>query len=126
MPLDGATVWRAFSVLVLCWLAFFFGRTLLAGQVPLIERIARVSDPDMPEPVLRYTRHLTAIWAVYFVLAAMLTLLGGLPAGGGAWVAIGSIFLFVGEHRLRPRFFPGRTFPGLAQQLRDTWRVWNP
>ncbi len=44
----------------------------------------------------------------------------------GAWVWAGSAVLFVGEHWLRPRLFPGQTFPGLVQQLRDTWSVWHP
>jgi hypothetical protein len=36
------------------------------------------------------------------------------------------VLLFVGEHWLRPRLFPGHRFPGLVQQLRDTWSVWHP
>jgi uncharacterized membrane protein len=125
--LDGAGWWRLLSVLVLAWLAFFFGRTLRAGQVPLIERIASVSEPDLPQPLVRYTRRLTAIWAAYFVLAATLTMTTGLAAfGGGAWVWAGTAVLFVGEHWLRPRLFPGHSFPGLVQQLRDTWSVWHP
>jgi uncharacterized membrane protein len=122
-----ASLWRALPVVVLAGSALFFGRTLQPGQVPLIERIARVSDPEFSEPMQRYTRRLTAIWAAYFVLAAVVYLSAGAPGPGtGAWVWLGAAVLFVGEHRLRPRFFPGRTFPGLAQQLRDTWRVWRP
>jgi uncharacterized membrane protein len=112
---------------VLAWLAFFFGRTLRRGQVPLIERIASVSDPEMTPPLRRYTRRLTAVWSAYFVAAALLCLAAG-PSwtGAGAWVWVGTAVLFIGEHRLRPRLFPGRSFPGLAQQVRDTWRVWHP
>jgi uncharacterized membrane protein len=124
---DAACWWRAASVVALAWLAVFFGRTLLAGRVPLIERIARVSEPDLPQPLRRYTRRLTAVWCAYFVLAALLAMTTGLSSfGGGAWVWAGSALLFVGEHWLRPRLFPGRTFPGLVQQLRDTWSVWRP
>src|SRR4051812_23832415 len=120
--MDAATLWRAVSVLVLAWLAFFFGRTLATGQQPLIERIARVSDPQMPEPLQRYTRWLTATWAAYFVAAALVTALVEMPVGvGGAWVWLGTAALFIGEHSLRPFIFPGRQFPGLIQQLRDTW-----
>ena len=125
--LDGAGWWRILPVLVLGWLAFFFGRTLRAGQVPLIERIARVSEPELPQPLLRYTRWLTAIWAAYFVLAALLTVTtGSASLGAGAWVWAGTAVLFVGEHWLRPRLFPGHAFPGLVQQVRDTWSVWHP
>jgi uncharacterized membrane protein len=124
--LDGRSLWWAASVLMLSWLAFFFGRTLRAGRMPLIERIASVSDPEMSAPLRRYTRRLTGVWSAYFVAAALLSLAAGPSlAGAGAWVWLGTVMLFVGEHRLRPRLFPGRSFPGLVQQVRDTWRVWH-
>lgn len=126
MGLDVATLWRGATVLGLAWLAFFFGRTLRAGQASLIERIARVSEPDLPEVLQRYTRRLTGVWTAYFVLAAAFTLLGQLNSAAGVWVGLGSIGLFVGEHWLRPHLFPGHRFPGLAQQVRDTWSVWRP
>lgn len=123
-----ATVWRGVSVLMLAWLAIFFGRTLAPGRVPLVERIARVSDPELKPPLKRYTRRLTAIWAGYFVIAALLALsgFGGWSFNAGAWVGLGSAALFVGEHWLRRRIFPGEVFPGLAQQVHDTWSIWHP
>ena len=36
-----------------------------------------------------------------------------------------SVFLFVGEHWARRKIFPNQVFPGLRQQLRDTWSVWK-
>src|SRR5688572_6735921 len=112
---------------MLGWLAWFFGRTLLAGREPLITRIARVSDPGLAPALCRYTRRLTAVWCGYFVLAASTFLLWGEAlAGGGLLVWAGTIVLFVGEHWLRPLLFPGERFPGLRQQLRDTLRVWRP
>lgn len=125
--LDEALVWRAATALTLTWLAVFFGRTLLPGRASLIERIARVSEPDMPEALCRYTRRLTGIWCAYFVLAALLSLMPGPQfARIGLYVWAGTVVLFVGEHWLRPRLFPGHVFPGLLQQLRDTWSVWHP
>jgi uncharacterized membrane protein len=118
---------RLLPVVALGWLAFFFGRTLRAGQVPLIERIARVRDPDMPETLKRYTRRLTAVWVAYFVLAALFVLWGGAGMGAtalGVW--LGTVVLFVGERAVRPLLFPGRAFPGLLQQVGDTWSVWRP
>lgn len=125
--LDALTLWRAVSVLVLGWLAYFFGRTLRPGAIPLIERIATVSDPEMTQPLRRYTRRLTAVWCAYFVAAALLSIAAAqYPLRAGAWVWAGTAALFVGEHWLRPFFFPGRVFPSLTQQLRDTWSVWHP
>jgi uncharacterized membrane protein len=124
--LDGASLWWAASILMLAWLAFFFGRTLRPGRTPLIERIASVSDPELTDPLRRYTRRLTAVWCAYFVVAALLSLAVGRSwAGAGGWVWLGTFVLFVGEHRLRRLVFPGKSFPGLVQQVRDTWSVWH-
>lgn len=125
--LPDGVLWRFASFLMLGWLAVFFGRTLRPGQVPLIEQIARVSEPAMTLPLRRYTRRLTAIWCGYFVIAAVLSLaFGHAHPGAGALVLLGSVVLFVGEHWLRPRLFPGQAFPSLLRQLRDTWSVWHP
>lgn len=120
-------LWRAVPALALVWLAVFFGRTLRAGQTPLIERIARVSNPALSPSLCRYTRNLTAAWCAYFLAAALLSLTAPLPFGlTGALVGAGSVVFFVGEHQLRIRRFPGQAFPGLVQQVRDTWHVWRP
>ena len=121
---DGA---RYVPTLVLLWLAFFFGRTLRSGAMPLIERIARRGKPVLSAALCRYTRRLTAIWCLYFVVAASLALAahaGVRPFGLG--VAAASTLLFVGEYWIRLRLFPGESFPGLAQQVRDTVSVWRP
>lgn len=123
---DATFLWRALSALILGWLAYFFGRTLRRGQVPLIERIARVSDPELPPALCRYTRRLTALWTIYFVAAGLLSIGVRLPFWWtGVLVWLGAISLFVGEHRLRPHLFPGRSFPSLAQQIHDTARIWR-
>ncbi|HZY15735.1 MAG TPA: hypothetical protein VFE74_03855, partial [Ramlibacter sp.] len=77
MAIDPALAWRVASLLALGWLAWFFGRTLRAGQEALITRIARVSDPDLPPALRRYTRRLTALWCGWFVLAALASLVSG-------------------------------------------------
>lgn len=127
---EGWTGLRYLSPLILLWLAFFFGRTLRPGTTPLIERIARRSNAALSARLCRYTRGLTAIWCGYFVGAAALVAAVGWSGAAtfsrmGVAVLAGSVLLFVGEHRLRPRFFPHETFPGLLQQLRDTWNIWR-
>jgi hypothetical protein len=94
--LHDGVLWRAASLLMLGWLAVFFGRTLAPGQTPLIERIARLSDPAMTAPLRRYTRLLTAIWCGYFVIAALVSacLAHAFP-GIGLLVLLGSAILFV-------------------------------
>ncbi len=124
--LDMAALWRVISLVFLAWLALFFGRTLRQGQTPLIERFARVGNPNMTPEFCTYTRRLTCIWCIYFVFAAVLCAVADIaPFSAGLLVWLGTIVLFVGEHTLRPVFFPGQKFPGLVQQIRDTWRVWH-
>ena len=122
---------RFVSPLVLLWLAFFFGRTLRRGATPLIEQIARRSTPALSAPLCRYTRRLTAVWCAWFVVAAVVAAFTGTAgAAGYAWhslvVSGGTALLFIGERGLRPLLFPGEVFPGLRQQLRDTWTLWRP
>ena len=81
----------------------------------------------MTAPLRRYTRQLTMLWCGYFVVAALISFfLGDAIPRTGVMVLLGSAMLFVGEHRLRPHLFPGQAFPGLLQQIRDTWSVWHP
>jgi uncharacterized membrane protein len=112
---------------VLLWLAYFFGRTLRAGQMPLIERIARRGNPALGAALCPYTRRLTALWCAWFIAAAAFSVIARLPyATSSAVVWGGTVLLFVGERLIRPWLFPAEVFPGLVQQIRDTLSVWRP
>lgn len=122
---------RLLAPLPLLWLAATFGRTLRAGHTPLIERIARRSTPGLSPQLCRHTRRLTAAWCGYFLAAAALSAVdawsGAIGAGRiGLGVLAGSVLMFVGERWARPWLFPHEAFPGLIQQLRDTWSVFRP
>ncbi len=117
--------------LVLLWLAFFFGRTLRDGRTPLIEQVARRSISTLSAALCRYTRWLTGIWCAYFVTAAAAAAWANASGSHGYGrvslaTCVGTAVLFVGERWLRPSIFPDETFPGLLQQVRDTWSVWRP
>ena len=102
---------RYLPTLVLLWLAVFFGRTLRAGAMPLIERIARIAKPSLSAPLCRYTRSLTFLWCLYFVVAAIMAAL----AGWGfeqASVGVATVSaLFVSEHWIRRWIFLENGFP---------------
>ena len=125
-PLAGVGL-RHLPTLALIWLAVFFGRTLRRGEMPLIERVARIGKPSLSAPLCRYTRGLTALWCAYFVVAAVLAAHAGWRLEqAGVGIAAVSALLFAGEHRVRRLIFPGEWFPGLTQQVRDTVAVWRP
>ena len=114
--------------LLLLWLALFFGRTLRKGEVPLIERVARVGKPTLSPVLCRYTRGLTVMWCGYFAVAALLSIVGELGfRQASVGVAVLSVALFVGENWVRRLLlFRDEPFPGVVQQVRDTIQVWRP
>lgn len=68
-----------YPVVVNVLMLFAFGSSLFAKQ-SLIERLARLQTPDLPPSGVAYTRKVTQIWCVFFVLnggtAAVLAWLG--------------------------------------------------
>jgi uncharacterized membrane protein len=126
-----AAAWRfadevAFLVFVpplaaFAFMAFFFGRTLRAGSEPLINRIARKEQPELPEDTARYTRRLTALWSTCFA-ALFLVALGLAPMlsldAWSRWVqGLGYAVpaaLFLGEYAYRHHRFPHRPHSSLA------------
>lgn len=117
-------------------IAWFFGRTLRAGSVPLISRIVAALErrpAEALEPELRsYTRRLTLCWSVVLgvlglcnLVLAALAVPGGLLVSFGvappwpvteaqwSWFANGLNYGLVGgffmlEYLYRKRRFPGR------------------
>ncbi|KEZ78844.1 hypothetical protein [Salinisphaera hydrothermalis] len=64
----------ATPVLVCIALAWFFGRTLLAGRTALITRLARAIRGPLPRPVARYTRAVTVFWCATMAVMAVVNL----------------------------------------------------
>lgn len=78
-------------------LLLVFGRSLWRGM-PLVERIARLREPDLPAVAVRYTRRVTRIWCLFFMVngsVALFTCLWGdlrlwtLWNGGISYLLIG-------------------------------------
>jgi uncharacterized membrane protein len=77
-------------ILVPGFMAGVFGSTLLAGQMPLIERLIRIMmepDPEHatgPEPEVQdYARKLTLCWTLFFIALCTVNLVLGLLAEPG-------------------------------------------
>ncbi|HGT2536977.1 TPA: hypothetical protein ACMZ3U_001324, partial [Neisseria gonorrhoeae] len=92
-----------YPVLVNLMMLAVFGSSLFAGQT-VIEKLARLQQPDLPEKAVRYTRRVTQVWCVFFIangtLAALLVRLGrydwwAVYTGVIAYVLMG--MLFAGE-----------------------------
>lgn len=109
------------------FMAFFFGRTLAAGRVPFIVRIARMEHPQLPPAMERHARALTALWAACFValFAVALGLAFAVPFATWSWWVQGLGYvvpglLFVGELIYRKRVFADHSHGSLAELVRIT------
>ncbi|AKX59616.1 hypothetical protein AKN88_06510 [Thiopseudomonas alkaliphila] len=70
-----------YPVIINSLLAVFFANSLIHGT-PIIERLARLTEPDLPPSGIIYTRKVTQVWLVFFIVnglvAAILTVLAPL------------------------------------------------
>ena len=124
-PVPAARLGRALPVLGDLLMAAHFGATLRRGREPLITRYDRYDPASDPAESAGYTRRLTLLWALLFLLLAPLhaaLLLGWppfaapaapLPVLAGTLAAM--LLLFLGEHWVRNLRFPGQ---GVATPLR--------
>jgi uncharacterized membrane protein len=139
----------ATPVLINLFAAWVFGHTLAPGQVPLIERLARLMhEPDgISAEIASYARNLTLAWAVFLVGLALLSLtLALLAAPDGILLMMGvqppvtvplqvwSLFanflnyliagaFFLAEYIYRQHRFPQQPYRNLIDFLRRARRL---
>jgi uncharacterized membrane protein len=74
---DSPQLLRWYPVLISAFMLGLFGLSLIVGP-PIIERLARLREPQLPAKAIVYTRQVTIVWCVFFLcnglLAAALTL----------------------------------------------------
>ncbi|MEI7614130.1 MAG: hypothetical protein WCK63_14605 [Betaproteobacteria bacterium] len=78
----------------------------------MVERIARLSTPDLPPAGVRYTRRLTAAWCVFLVLNGVVSIYTAVYASQEMWALYNGFVayllmgaLFSGEWLYRRYFF---------------------
>lgn len=74
---------RLYPVMINASLALIFLGSLRA--TPLIERFARLSEPDLPPEGVRYTRRVTWVWGIFMSLNAVVALALALWAPLHVW-----------------------------------------
>jgi len=106
---DQPVLLRWYPVLVNLLLLGLFGLSLRFGP-PLVERLARVREPELPAVAIHYTRQVTKVWAAFFLLNALLAAALTLWAPLAWWalytgvIAYGLMgLLFAGEWLVRQR-----------------------
>jgi uncharacterized membrane protein len=120
--------------LVLCG---FFARTLLAPRDPLITGFARVSrGGHLPPDLARYTRNLTAAWAVFFASMAAISVTLAVTGPIATWSFFTNllnyllvVLFFVLEYvyrRIRYRHHPHASPWQMISRLREFKIVTRP
>lgn len=61
-----------------------FGGSLWSAM-PLVERLARLRTPHLPDAAIRYTRRVTQIWCVFFILNGGMALFTALHGDMRLW-----------------------------------------
>ena len=81
----------------------------------VIERLARLQHPDLPAEAIAYTRKVTVVWCVFFVVNGAIALATALWASDRAWALYNGLIayllmgvLFAGEWLVRPRPDPAK------------------
>lgn len=114
-------------VIFLITLAAFFGRTLMAGETPIIVRFAALlSDDQLPHEELSYARRVTWIWVILFISLAMESAALAWLAPVELWSWFTNVFnyliillMFFVEYRVRVRKFPKRQHSGFVSFIRS-------
>ncbi len=97
------------------FLVFFLS---LFTRTPLVERIARASDPELGPDAILYTRRVTRVWSGVLLANTLIALYTALHASMAAWtlyngllsyLLIGTVFL--AEYLIRRRARRIRTHP---------------
>jgi len=119
--LMAATVLTNDEVLLRCYPAainagmlLIFGMSLF-NPPSMVERFARVSEPDLAPAGVRYTRRVTQIWCVFFIANGVVSGYTALYASREQWIFYNGLIayllmgiLFAGEWLFRRYWFATR------------------
>ena len=118
------SIYVAQHVAIHLLLAFVFGLTLVGGRESLVTALARRVHGAMTPAMAAYSRKVTAVWTVYFVAMALLSLALYALAPFATWAAFANlatplamVALFIGEYVLRYRLHPEFERATLSQAL---------
>src|SRR5215831_10316876 len=101
---------KVYPVLVSLSVAAVFAASLFFPP-PLVERIARMSEPNLPEPAVKYTKVVTEVWVGVLVLNAAISLATAIWGTMQQWALWNGLlsYVFIGavfgaEWLMRRRF----------------------
>jgi uncharacterized membrane protein len=87
--LDSPALLRWYPVLISVSMLSLFGLSLIYGP-PVVERLARLTDPQLPERAIVYTRLVTVVWCCFFLINGLIA------AGLTLWAPLSWWALYTG------------------------------
>lgn len=109
-------------------LGLAFGRSLRAGQIPMVSRFATVVHGSLSPALQRYTRQVTWAWTLYFALMTSVSLLLFWLAPVAVWSVFANllnlpllILMFAAEYGARIFLLPASDRSGPLEAIR-AWR----
>ncbi len=105
---------KIYPISVSVGFAVFFSHSLI-NPPSVIERFARIKQPDLSEKGVTYTRRVTIIWIIFFIVNALISGWTALFEGREVWLLYNGLIsyaligtLIVGELVLRKIFKAGQ------------------
>ncbi len=100
---------RFYPVVMNAAMLLLFAWSLRQPQ-SLIERFARLFEPDLPEAGVRYTRWVTRVWCLFFLINGSIAMWTALAASWSTWALYNGFIAYVlmavllgGEYLVRVR-----------------------
>lgn len=101
LALAAGTAWgggwlpvKLYPVWVNAVLLLLFGVSLWRGP-PLIERLARLTEPELPPRAVAYTRRVTQVWCGFFVVNGSAAAYTALASSAEVWALYNGVIAYV-------------------------------
>jgi uncharacterized membrane protein len=106
---NSETLLRLYPASISASMLLLFGLTLLYPP-SMVERFARMQDPELSEARVRYTRRVTEVWCAFFVLNGLAAAWTAVFASREAWALYNGLiaYLLMGALFLAERLFRNR------------------
>ncbi|WP_262927443.1 COG4648 family protein [Phytohalomonas tamaricis] len=85
---------RCYPVIVNLSMLWLFASSLRTSM-PLIERLARLKEPQLPPAGVRYTRRVTQVWSLFFALNTLASLWTAIYADLSTWTLYNGMMTYV-------------------------------
>ena len=85
---------KLYPVLVNAALLLVFGLSLRFGP-PVVERFARLREPELPPAAVTYTRRVTQVWCGFFVLNGGISLATALWSSERTWALYNGLIAYI-------------------------------